>query len=112
MRAIARILRSAKRRCCFSAVPAAQPPDVLHRPAPRPVAVLARPVAAFGARRGTELDQVLDLEAAACEQRDPLAVGELEGDRLAGFLEALDALPVVDCQLLPGVLLAGRPDEV
>ena len=80
----------------LSLAAAPQAPDVLHRPAPRPFAVLDGAVAALGVRRRAQLDQVLDLQAAAAEQRDPLAVGKLEGDRLAGFLEAADALPVVD----------------
>src|SRR6202012_1000118 len=87
----------------------AQPPDVLHRPAPRPFAIGLIAIGAGGVRRRAQLDQILDREVAVTEDAHPLAVAELEVDRFARSLEAVYVLPVVDEQLFVRMLVLGRP---
>ena len=75
--------RSGDGRC---ALPEAGDPDLLGRPAMRPFR--RHPLVARGGALGRlELVQRLDREAAAAQQRDELAVGQVELDRAVAPLE-------------------------
>src|SRR5690349_21590224 len=88
---------------------ATQPPDLLGRPAPRPVELGGRTVRAGRVRRGPRLDEVLDDEAIGPEQSDPFAVGQLEPD----ILVVLDLVEpeVVEDQAIADLLGAERPAD-
>src|SRR5438105_1100405 len=67
----------------------AHAPDVLHRPAARPVEIDRVAVAALRVARRAWLEQGLDHEAVCDEQVDPLSVAELEVDRFTRLLAAV-----------------------
>src|SRR5258707_13901571 len=90
----------------------AHAPDVLHRPLPGPCAIDLVAVAARRVGRRTQLQQALDEQAVGAEEGDPLAVGQLEGDRLARLLKAAQLLPVAPSERCGRMLCAGGPGEV
>src|SRR5580698_2066055 len=63
-----------------------RPPDVLHRPAPRPREVVLVAVAARRIGGWSQLDQILDDESAFSKQRQPGPVRQLKRDRFARLL--------------------------
>src|ERR1019366_1629183 len=70
-------------------VTAPHAPDVLHRPAPRPVAVDLVAVAARRLRRRAQFEQLLDDQPVLAEQPNPGAVGKLEGGWFPRLLEGV-----------------------